>query len=77
MHWRIEIRNGGYLSVHGRKDATTFYGADGKRLHPGAITRTWGEVRIDGPSQAEVVLEPLPGSRVAVFDGTGVRELKP
>lgn len=77
MRWRIDISNGGYLSVHGQKDAATFYGADGKRLRPGAATRTWGEVRIHGPTRAEVVLNPLRGSRVAVFDGTGVRELKP
>lgn len=77
MRWRIEIRNGGYLSVHGQKDGTTFYGKDGKRLRPGVAARTWGEIRIYNPTQAEVVLEPLAGSRVAVFDGTGVRELKP
>ena len=77
MRWRIEIRSGGYLSVHGRKDATTFYGEDGERLRPGTVTRTWGRVRIHGPSRAEVVLEPSYGSRVAVFDGTGIRELKP
>ena len=77
MHWRIEIKNGGYLSVHGRTDAATFYGADGKRLRPATVTKTWGKVRIHGPSHAEVVLETLHGSRVAVFDGTGIRELKP
>ncbi len=76
MHWRIDIGNGGYFSVHGQDDARTFYASDGKRLLPGTKKRTWGEVRIQGPRQAEVVLEPVRGSRVVVLDRGGIRELK-
>ncbi len=76
MHWRIDIKNGGYFSVHRQDDVRTFYAADGKRLLPGTIKRTWGEVRIHGLREAEVVLEPVRGSRVVIFDRGGIRELK-
>ena len=76
MQWRIDIKSGGYFSVHRQVDARAFYAADGKRLLPGTIERTWGDVRIHGPRLAEVVLEPVRGSRVVIFDRGGMRELK-
>ena len=76
MHWRIDLKNGGHFSVHRQDDARTFYASDGKRLFPGTIKRAWGEVRIHGPGQAEVALEPVHGSRVVVFDRGVIRELK-
>ena len=75
MHWRIDIKNGGFFSVHRHVDARTFYAPDGKRLLPGTIKRKWGEARIHGPRQAEVVLEPVRGSRVVIFNRGGIRVL--
>ncbi len=76
VHWRIDIRKGGYFSAHGQADVRSLYGANGKRLRPDVIRKPWGESRFHGPTQAEFVIETGPDDRVVIFDRGGPDRLQ-